>query len=606
VTDVAGLAPVGGRGRLAAIRSFDAPLGQAGLAGVGTFLVLLLVYAWYIPYAGPWPVEPSDAVDVAVFVGTNVFWVAATLAALADRRTVRFGWLLVAFAVADLVWTLGFIPVHALYFIADAFRGLGAALIAHLLIAFPSGRLSGRFDRWAVRSIYAFLMVTAGIHLLVFEPNFSCDPYCPRNPFAIFPNPVVEAWLSVLTPALVPVVAAPVLVAVARHWRAAGPTGRRVLLPVALAAPFQYAVSSSGFLAQRFEWTPVLDVLGHPVVQATAAILPAAFLLGILRARLARGRVADLAVLIGQGVPLGGLRDVLARTIGDPTLQLAFASPDGSGFVDPQGLPIDVLPSPTRASEPIVRDGATVAVLLHDPAVLAEDPELLRAVGSVAGLALENERLSAQVRAQLEEVRASRQRIVEAGDAERRRVERDLHDGAQQRLVALAMRLDAARGTTAEAQALLESAGAELGTAIAEVRQLARGLHPTILTEAGLRAAVEALAERTPVPVEVEADGTRYPATVEATAYFVIAEALTNVARYASASHAIVRLEADAEELVVEVRDDGRGGADAGRGSGLRGLSDRVAAIGGTLAIESPVGGGTVLRASLPLEVPGA
>jgi signal transduction histidine kinase len=243
-------------------------------------------------------------------------------------------------------------------------------------------------------------------------------------------------------------------------------------------------------------------------------------------------------------------------------------------------------------------------VLLHDPAVLDEDPELLHAVGSVAGLALENERLSARVRAQLEEVRASRQRIVEAGDAERRRVERDLHDGAQQRLVALAMRLDAARGTTIEAQALIEAATAELGVAIGEVRQLARGLHPTILTEAGLRAAIESLAERTPVPVEVDADDSRHRPTVEATAYFVVAEALTNVARYAGASHAAVVVRREGDSLTVEVRDDGQGGADPDRGTGLRGLADRVAAIGGTLDIDSPPAGGTVLRARLPIEAP--
>jgi signal transduction histidine kinase len=164
------------------------------------------------------------------------------------------------------------------------------------------------------------------------------------------------------------------------------------------------------------------------------------------------------------------------------------------------------------------------------------------------------------------------------------------------------MRLDAARGTTIEAQGLIDAATAELGVAISEVRQLARGLHPTILTEAGLKAAIEALAERTPVPVEVESDAARYPATVEATAYFVVAEALTNVARYAAASHATVRLATAGGALVVEVRDDGRGGADPGRGSGLRGLSDRVAAVGGTLAVDSPPGAGTVLRAHLPLE----
>lgn len=245
-----------------------------------------------------------------------------------------------------------------------------------------------------------------------------------------------------------------------------------------------------------------------------------------------------------------------------------------------------------------------MALLFHDPAIDADDPGLVEAVGSVAAMALENERLSALVRAQLEEVRASRQRIVEAGDAERRRVERDLHDGAQQRLVALAMRLDAARGTATEAEELIDQATAELGLAIAEVRQLARGIHPTILTEAGLRAAIEALAERTPFPVEIEAADARYPTAIEATAYFVVAEALTNVARYAAASHAVVRVTTTIDRLTVEVTDDGRGGAEPGSGSGLRGLHDRVATIGGSLEVVSTSDAGTTIQATLPLGAP--
>ena len=219
----------------------------------------------------------------------------------------------------------------------------------------------------------------------------------------------------------------------------------------------------------------------------------------------------------------------------------------------------------------------------------------------MARLALENERLAAQVRAQLEEVRASRARIVEAADAERRRIERDLHDGAQQRLVALAMRLDQARAGSAGASALINSTTAELLTAIKEVRDLAHGLHPTILTDSGLAAAVEALAERTPFPVSVDVTESRFATEVEVAAYYVVAEGLTNVARYADATEARVEVRAEGGRLVVTVADNGRGGADPGAGSGLRGLADRLAAIGGELNVTSSTDAGTTLTASMPV-----
>jgi signal transduction histidine kinase len=190
---------------------------------------------------------------------------------------------------------------------------------------------------------------------------------------------------------------------------------------------------------------------------------------------------------------------------------------------------------------------------------------------------------------------------VAAADEERRRVERDLHDGAQQRLVALAMRLDLAREGGRIDDATIADASAELRSAIAEVRDLARGLHPTILGEAGLGPAIEALAERTALPVTVRAPARRFPATIESAAYFVIAEALTNITRYAGATHVRVDIEDDGDHLSVAIRDDGLGGADPGRGSGLHGLTDRVAAVGGRFEIDSPIGGGTTVRVDLPL-----
>jgi signal transduction histidine kinase len=332
-------------------------------------------------------------------------------------------------------------------------------------------------------------------------------------------------------------------------------------------------------------------------------VLPVSMLAGLFATRLARGRVATLAVRLASGVPTGGLAALLAETLRDPSVELAFPAPDGNGLVDTDGRPV-VAPSPddpTRAVTRLERDGRLLALLVHDPAIDEGDPDLVPAVGSVAQMALVNERLSAQVKAQLEEVRASRSRIVEATDAERRRVERELHDGAQQRLVALSMKLEAARAGVVGASTLIDQTTAELGVAIDEVRQLARGLHPTILTESGLRAAVDALAERTPIPVTVDVPEGRFPGVAEATAYYVIAEAITNVAKYAAASGITVRVRQEDGRLRVTIEDDGRGGADPASGSGLRGLFDRVAAAGGSLRVESPPGAGTRILAEVPV-----
>jgi signal transduction histidine kinase len=204
-----------------------------------------------------------------------------------------------------------------------------------------------------------------------------------------------------------------------------------------------------------------------------------------------------------------------------------------------------------------------------------------------------------------EELAASRMRIVEASDAERRRLERNLHDGAQQRLVAtsLAVRMAARRVTDDPGvRTMLDRAGDELARALEELRELARGLHPAVLSDHGLRAAIEAIADRAPVPVAVEVPfDARLPETVEAAAYFVVCEALTNVAKYAQASEARVRVERSDGHAQVEVVDDGVGGADASGGSGLRGLADRVEALGGRLEVTSPAGEGTAVRAELPV-----
>jgi signal transduction histidine kinase len=289
----------------------------------------------------------------------------------------------------------------------------------------------------------------------------------------------------------------------------------------------------------------------------------------------------------------------------DPSLALAYWLPDGGRYVDVEGRPFE-LPAEDegRVVSVVERDGRLIAALVHDPA-LTEEPELVESVCAAAALALENERLQAELRARLEELRASRARIVEAGDEERRRIERNLHDGTQQRLVSISMALGLARAKLqsdpAAAGAVFDEARHGLSAALEELRELSHGIHPAVLTDRGLVAALDELSLHAAVPVELDvADTKRLPEQIEAAAYYVVSEALANIAKYAQATSAQVRVQPVDGKVVLEVADDGIGGADARRGSGLRGLTDRVEGLGGRLSLTSPPGRGTTVRAELP------
>jgi signal transduction histidine kinase len=280
---------------------------------------------------------------------------------------------------------------------------------------------------------------------------------------------------------------------------------------------------------------------------------------------------------------------------------LAYWLPDFERHVDPEGRPVDVPPG--EGSTRIERNGVHIATLLHDPA-LHDEPELLDAVGAAASIALENGRLHAELAARLEEVRGSRARVLEAGQKERQRLERDLHDGAQQRLVALSLQLrmlERDLGQDPSARAKLEEAQREVETSLAELRDLAHGIHPAVLTGHGLGVALEQVGARAPVPVRltVDLDG-RLPEQVEVAAYYVVTESLANVAKHAHATKASVEVARTEDGIRVEIVDDGIGGADTERGSGLRGLADRVEALGGRLRVWTPSGGGTRVRAEIP------
>jgi signal transduction histidine kinase len=576
------------------------------LVMLGAIGILLAAVQQFGPFL--WPYEPPQSLSVANqgwFFVVELLWVAAMLVTYRRNPTGPMWKLFLLYQVVGTIGVIWVIPTSLTWLLSQASIGIGSVVFVHLVLAFPSGRLSDRYDRAVVVAAYAFVLATRLGWVVVWRPPNDPVGFSPRNPYVLWPNAdLAQLFGPGAIVAMAPLLYAAVIVGLYRHWRRASPALRRALLPIIVAAPLQLAITLAWHLvdADTAGLGNLRAALEHPIVGLAGLVFPVGFLLGLLRTRLARGSIADLALELGRGVPLGGLRETLARALRDPTLVLAYPAASGSGFVDPDGQSIDVPRGPVadRGIARLERDGETLAVLAYDPALDQEDPGRVGAVASMARLALENERLAAQVRAQLEEVRASRARIVEAGNAERRRIERDLHDGAQQRLVALAMRLDQARAGSADAVALIDETTAELLRAVREVRDLARGLHPTILTDAGLGAAVEALAERTPFPVSVNVTDARFPMEIEAAAYYVVAEGLTNIARYAGATEAHVEATVEGGRLVVTVADNGKGGADPAAGSGLRGLVDRLAAIDGELTINSTTDAGTTLTARLP------
>jgi signal transduction histidine kinase len=297
------------------------------------------------------------------------------------------------------------------------------------------------------------------------------------------------------------------------------------------------------------------------------------------------------------------LRDALARALRDPTLQLAYWLPDYECYADLHGRPVELQDLDGRATTLIDRGGEHIAALIHDPA-LEDEPELLVSVQAAAGIALENGRLHAELQAQLEELRGSRARIVEAAQNERQLLERNLHDGAQQRLIALSLNLSLLRGRVdgdPDVTSGIDQARREIAASLNELREIARGIHPAVVSGHGLGVALEQLAARAPVPVEsrVEIDG-RLPEPLEVAAYYVASESLTNIAKHAQATTARIDVVKENGELVLEIVDNGVGGADSERGSGLRGLADRVEALNGRLRVWTPRGGGTRVRAEIP------
>ncbi len=481
------------------------------------------------------------------------------------------------------------------------------AILFHILVAFPSGRLQTRGSRLLVGA--AYLVATVGWWACMLFQDTTRQGL-PANPLLVADEPDVFSALARLRLALVVVLIALLGVLLISRWRRSTPSQRRALTPVYASGGVVLALYAVWAILGVAQISPDLQETLERARVVALAIVPFAFLAGLLRSRVAAAAaMSELVGRLGAGTRRGALRDALAEALGDPSLELAYWLPERGQWVDAAGEPFTVPPEGSgRACTSVEHAGERVALLVHAGSV-ADEPELLRAVGGTAALALQNERLDAELRASVQALRASRARIVESADEARRRIERDLHDGAQQQLVTLALGLRTARSRLdrdpAQAAVLLDAAAQELDAAIQALRELARGIHPAVLSDRGLGSALEALAQRAPLPMELEGvPAERLPAGIEAAAYFVVAEAITNVVRYARASHARVAVVRDGERIVVEIADDGVGGADPAKGTGLSGLADRVAALDGRLDIESAAGQGTTVRAVIPCPRP--
>ena len=513
-------------------------VGAAGLA-----VAIAAEAATYLPE------EPglaaADATVGLAFLGLG-------LVAWQRRPSSRSGLLMVATGFA---WFAGSLAGAALF--------LHRGPLVHLLVGYPQGRLRSRLEQLVVTAAY----VDGAVYGLARQDGVT-----------------IAVSLAVAVTALI------------GYLRAGGPE-RRARAATLVAASAIALVLSLGAIARVVNADT--DATGLWVYQAVLVLVAVGLFTDLLWGRWTQVAITGLVVDLGELDEAGTLRAKLARAIGDPSLVVAYRVPDVDGYVDEAGRPV-ALPAAgaNRTVTHLRQGGQQIGALVHDAAVL-DDPDLVSAVAAAAGVAVTNARLQAEVRARVSEVEASRRRIVQAGDAERRRLEGELRDGAERRL-AHVTELLANRGP------LVADVQRELQAARAAMAEFARGVHPRTLTEAGLAAALAELRGRFPVPVQVTVPEQRLEPAVEAAVYYVCAEALTNVAKYAQASHAGVRVQRRAGLVAVEVWDDGVGGADPAGGSGLRGLADRVEALQGRLRVESPPGGGTRLLAEIPLSQPDA
>ncbi|TYK52652.1 sensor histidine kinase [Actinomadura decatromicini] len=521
------------------------------------------------------------------------------------------GLLLGCTAPAAFALVSGSAALRLLAVVSSWLNAFQLPLGAHVFLAYPTGRVRDAAGRRVVAGGYAFGAVNAVVIALfgMPRPDGACRDVCAPITPVHDPGLADVAGLALSAGGgVLAVVGGAVIV---RRYRPAGWRERRVLafptVAMIVTAGLWTLVSVQGALLPWFSY-PVFDGTLAVAQFVAVASIPAAFFLGLLRERLDEARVSDLVREIAE-LPPDGLEAKLAATLHDPGLRIAF--PLDGGYVSADGTPAEPPAPGAGAAITVIGDPADpVAVLSHDPSLHAE-PRLLEAVTEATRLVLENTRLQVTARAHLAQVRALLARIVAAEDAARHRLQRDLHDGAQPQLVWVGLELARVReaaartvpaGCRADLDKAIDEAEARLRAALRSLRELARGIHPAVLTAGGLRAALRELVRRADGPVRLHMDRALrdLPQPIALTAYFVVSEALTNALRHAGAERVDVTADLADGRVTVRVADDGTGGAAARPGSGLAGLRDRVAAVDGVLDLRSEPGEGTVLTVVIP------
>jgi signal transduction histidine kinase len=572
----------------------DLPLGRAGRLALLVAGLAIGVMSLAIIHGEP-AYSLAGTAPAAWAAGLLAGWslIATGLGAWARRPGSRFGPLAVA---AGLAWFLAEWDnpgAGVAFTVGLVLQAACPPLIGHAALVYPDGRLRSRLEQVAVALAYGGAVLALGIlPALFFQPASQGCGQCPGNLLGVFNDPrAVQAltrvgiWVGL---------AWTVLLVALTGWRLVRSTAATRRLITAVVTP---AIAYLSLVAWSFQHALARGFLGNDSLERRLWLGQAAALVALalgvswewVRGRRTRSALARLVVELAASPPAGGVGAALAKTLGDPTLTLLYPLPDGRR-VDAGGHPAE--PNQGQVVTSLVRGGWPVALLAHRPGLL-DDPRLVEEIAATARLALDNERLQAQNRAQLQDLRASRARIVERGDAERRRLERDLHDGAQQRLVSLALSLRLAQledGADPDITALRE-AEAGVRQALEELRGLARGLYPAALTEEGLGAALEALAEQAAGPLMLRRlPPERFGPSMEAAAYFVVAEILK---RSRPRRAAVDTVHADGR-LVVEVETDEEPPQD------LSDLEDRVGALDGRLLVQAAPGGGARIRAELP------
>jgi signal transduction histidine kinase len=528
----------------------------------------------------------------------------------------RFGILLAAVGAGWFVTTLAESHDEAIYTVGRIAGWLMELLLVYVILSFPTGRLPGRPDRLIAGTMAGVVAVFYLPQLVVAEdfsvpsPFTTCAGDCPGNAlFALDGEPAfVDALMRPVGAVLVLALMVAVVVRLFGRMRVSTPLTRRMLAPVVGVAMVRAGALGALIVARDLE-------TGFPVTEASAwllalavPVLALAFLAGLLRWRLFAERALQRLAECLRSLPDAlTLRRAFADAFGDPTIEIVFPEKVAGGrWMDCWGEPV-TLPEAGggRAVSEVLRSGEVIAAIVHDEGLSAR-PELVRAGVSMAGMVLENQRLAAEAEANLRELKSSRARIAAGAEHERRRIERDLHDGAQQRLVALRIELELTEDVVLQdperGAARLRELEGEVDEALEELRALAHGVYPPVLADRGLAEGLRAAALRCTMRVDVVThDVARYSTEVEGAVYFCVLEALQNVQKHAAgARRAVVTLDGGAQQLRFSVRDDGAGEAAIAEGAGITNMRDRLAAIGGEVDIASRPGVGTVVRGQAP------